>query len=110
MSARTMAERAQRAIAECRRIADLSEEPDRTTRRFLTPPVREVHQLLTGAGFEVVRLETGPFRELPRPELAWVRRLLERHWLTGELRDEGIYAVGRKSGPVRERYPEWLYA
>jgi len=46
MSARTMAERAQRAIAECRRIADLSEEPDRTTRRFLTPPVREVHQLL----------------------------------------------------------------
>jgi SAM-dependent methyltransferase len=71
---------------------------------------REVHQLLADAGFEVVRLETGPFREQPRPELVWVRRLLERHWLPADLRDEGIYAVGRKSGPVRSRYPEWLYA
>ena len=26
----------------------MSEEPDRTTRRFLTPPVREVHALLRG--------------------------------------------------------------
>jgi len=34
MSARTMPERARRAIAECRRIAAMSEEPDRTTRRF----------------------------------------------------------------------------
>jgi allantoate deiminase len=39
-------ERAQRAIAECRRIAALSEDPDRTTRKFLTPPVRAVHALL----------------------------------------------------------------
>jgi len=43
-----MKERAQRAIAECRRIAAMSEEPDRTTRRFLTPPVRAVHALLRG--------------------------------------------------------------
>ena len=42
---RTLPERAQRAIAECRRIAAMSEEPGRTTRRFLTPPVREVHAL-----------------------------------------------------------------
>ena len=76
--------------------------------REYTP--REVHQLLEDAGFEVERIETGPFREQPRPELAWVRRLLERHGLPPELRDEGIYAVGRKSGPVRERYPGWLYA
>jgi glycosyltransferase involved in cell wall biosynthesis/SAM-dependent methyltransferase len=76
--------------------------------REYTP--REVHLLLCDAGFEVVRLETGPFRDQPRPELAWVRRLLERYWLSGELRDEGIYAVGRKAGPVRNRYPEWLYA
>lgn len=41
-----MKDRAQRAIAECRRIATMSEEPDRTTRRFLTPPVRAVHALL----------------------------------------------------------------
>ena len=48
MSARALLERAQRVIAECRRIAVLSEEPNRTTRRFLTPPVREVHALLRG--------------------------------------------------------------
>src|ERR1039457_3872990 len=38
-----MRERALRAIAECRRIATMTEEPGRITRRFLTPPVREVH-------------------------------------------------------------------
>jgi allantoate deiminase len=42
-----MRERAQRAIAECRRIAAMTEEPGRTTRRFLTPPMRDVHALLT---------------------------------------------------------------
>jgi hypothetical protein len=26
-----------------------------------------------------------------------------------DLRGDGIYALGRKSGPVRERYPAWLY-
>ena len=43
-----MPQRAQRAIAECRRIAGMSEEVGGTTRRFLTPPVREVHALLHG--------------------------------------------------------------
>jgi allantoate deiminase len=43
MSDLTLSERAQRAIADCRRIATMSEEPGRTTRRFLAPPVREVH-------------------------------------------------------------------
>jgi allantoate deiminase len=38
-----MKENAQRAIAECRLIAAMSEEPDRITRRFLTPPTRDVH-------------------------------------------------------------------
>ena len=46
MSDRAMPQRAQRAIAECRRIAGMSEEVGGTTRRFLTPPVREVHALL----------------------------------------------------------------
>jgi allantoate deiminase len=41
-----MKESAQRAIAECRRISQMSEEPGRITRRFLTPPVHEVHALL----------------------------------------------------------------
>ncbi len=43
-----MKERAQRAIAECRHIAMMSEEPGRITRRFLTPPTHDVHAHLTG--------------------------------------------------------------
>ncbi len=69
----------------------------------------EIHLLLTNSGFEVTLLETGPFREAPRPELAWVTHLLESYRLSTNLRGEGIYAVGRKTGPVREPYPNWLY-
>ncbi|MGB6691251.1 MAG: allantoate amidohydrolase [Terracidiphilus sp.] len=38
-----MRDRAQRAITECQLIAGFTEEPGRTTRRFLTPPVHLVH-------------------------------------------------------------------
>ncbi|HTB97640.1 MAG TPA: allantoate amidohydrolase [Terracidiphilus sp.] len=38
-----MSERARRAIEECKQIATMSEDPERITRRFLTPPVRLVH-------------------------------------------------------------------
>lgn len=69
----------------------------------------EIVMLLKDAGFEVTLMETGPFYEQPRPELAWVRRLLERYQVPTDLRDEGIYAVGRKTGPIRGRYPAWLY-
>jgi len=69
----------------------------------------EIHLLLTNSGFDVTLLETEPFREAPRPELAWVTHLLETYRLPTHLRGEGIYAVGRKAGPVRERYPDWLY-
>lgn len=71
---------------------------------------REIHMLLMDSGFEVVLLETGPFREQPRPELLWVERLLEQLSLDTTQRGDGIYAVGRKTGPVRERYPSWLYS
>jgi hypothetical protein len=57
----------------------------------------------------VTLLETGPFREEPKPEFAWVEHLLDRYLLSKEHRGEGIYVVGRKTGPVRERYPSWLY-
>jgi len=69
----------------------------------------EIRQLLDNSGFEVTLLETGPFREEPKPELAWVDHLLDRYILSKENRGEGIYAVGRKTGAVRERYPSWLY-
>ena len=82
-------------------------EPDARHNREYTP--KEIVLLLLDSGFEVTLLETGPFRDEPKPELAWVRHLLERYELAQELRGDGIYAVGRKTGAVRERYPAWLY-
>ncbi len=70
----------------------------------------EIHLLLEDAGFEVERLETGHFRETPAPQLGWVRSLLERYRLSTDLRGEGIYAVGRKKRPVKNRFPDWLYS
>jgi len=69
----------------------------------------EIHLLLEDAGFEVSLLETGSFRDAPRPGLGWVVHLLERYQLSTTLRGEGIYAVGRKQHPVKNRYPSWLY-
>jgi SAM-dependent methyltransferase len=69
----------------------------------------EIQHLLTDSGFELVRLETGEFREEPHPELGWVTHLLERYSLSHTLRGDGIYAVGRKTGPIRNRWPGWLY-
>jgi len=76
--------------------------------REYTP--REIHKLLANSGFEVVRLETGEFRDLPHPEYGWVMHLLERYRLDTSLRGDGLYALGRKTGPVKDRYPEWLYS
>jgi len=70
----------------------------------------EIKALLDVSGFEVTLLETGPFREAPKPELSWVEHLLDRYILPREHRGDGIYAVGRKTGPVKERYPAWLYS
>ena len=70
----------------------------------------EVHKLMEASGFEVVRLETGEFRDLPHPEFGWVLHLLQRYKLDSTLRGDGIYAVGRKTGTVEDRYPGWLYS
>jgi glycosyltransferase involved in cell wall biosynthesis/SAM-dependent methyltransferase len=75
--------------------------------REYTP--REIHQLLENSGFEVTLLETGGFRDAPHPEYGWVLHLLNRYELDTSLRGDGIFAVGRKTGAVRERYPGWLY-
>jgi glycosyltransferase involved in cell wall biosynthesis/SAM-dependent methyltransferase len=82
-------------------------EPEARHNREYTP--KEIVLLLLDSGFEVTLLETGPFREEPKPEHAWVSHLLDRYQLAQDLRGDGIYAVGRKIGPVRERYPAWLY-
>lgn len=70
----------------------------------------EIHQLLECAGFTVALLETGPFRDEPKPEYGWATHMLKRYGFPAVLRGDGIYAVGRKTGRVRERYPSWLYA
>jgi glycosyltransferase involved in cell wall biosynthesis/SAM-dependent methyltransferase len=85
-----------------------SGEVDARHNREYTP--REIHKLLENSGFAVERLETGEFRDEPHPEFGWVIHLLERYRLETDLRGDGIYAVGRKTGPVRARYPDWLYS
>jgi SAM-dependent methyltransferase len=85
-----------------------SGEVDARHNREYTP--REIHRLLETSGFAVERLETGEFRDEPHPEFGWVLHLLERYRLETDLRGDGIYAVGRKTGEVRDRYPDWLYS
>ena len=50
------------------------------------------------SGFEIVRLETGEFLDVPHPELRWIDHLLDRYPLNNGLRGDGIYALGRKTG------------
>lgn len=85
-----------------------SGEVDARHNREYTP--REIHKLLENSGFEVTLLETGEFRDEPHPEFGWVLHLLQRYRLETDLRGDGIYAVGRKNGPVKERHPDWLYS
>jgi SAM-dependent methyltransferase len=87
--------------------ADSGEVDARHNREYTA---REIHKLLENSGFAVARLETGEFLDLPHPEFGWVMHLLRRYRLETDLRGDGIYAVGRKTGPVRDRYPEWLYS
>jgi len=75
-----MRDRAIRAISECRRIAQMSEEPDRITRRFLTPPVHEVHTHLRSRmeslGMAVHTDAAGNLRGLWKPQGAQAKRLI----------------------------------
>jgi SAM-dependent methyltransferase len=85
-----------------------SEETEARHNREYVP--MEIQHLLTDSGFELERLETGEFLDEPHPEFGWVTHLLERYKLSHNLRGDGIYAVGRKAGPVKNRWPSWLYA
>ncbi len=75
-----MRDRALRAISECKRIAQMSEEPGRITRRFLTPPVRDVYALLRNRmeslGMTVRTDAAGNLRGLWRPPGAPNKRLM----------------------------------
>ena len=84
-----------------------SGETDARHNREYTPG--EIYRLLLDAGFEVTLVETGPFTD-PTPEHDWVRDLLRERQFPEDLREEGIYAVGRKISGVLQRWPDWLYA
>jgi allantoate deiminase len=85
-----MKERAERAIAECRLIATMTEDPGtedcgteqpkRITRRFLTAPVHAVHARLRGRmealGMKVSLDAAGNLRGVWQPEGAAGKRLL----------------------------------
>jgi allantoate deiminase len=64
--------RAAEAIAECLHLAAMSEEPGRTTRRYLTPPVRDVHahlrERMEALEMEVWLDAAGNLRGVWRPE------------------------------------------
>jgi len=72
--------RAAAAIAECRLIAAMSEEPVRTTRRFLTPPVAEVHAHLRARmealGMAVTVDAVGNLRGVWQPDSNCSKRLV----------------------------------
>ena len=75
-----MKSRAARAIAECKLIAAMSEEPERITRRFLTPPMHNVHAHLRARmelrGMTVWVDAAGNLRGLWQPEGAPAKRLV----------------------------------
>ena len=71
---------------------------------------RDIHALFEASGFEVTRLESGPYTSDRSAEHDWVKNVLKRYELPDHLRGEAIYAVGRKVGAVAERYPAGLYS
>ncbi|MDQ2900632.1 MAG: glycosyltransferase, partial [Acidobacteriota bacterium] len=83
-------------------------EVDARHNREYTPG--EIHRLLTASGFDIELLETGPFSQEPPGKFRWVQQLLDQHQLPTILRGDGIYVVGRKSGKVQDRWPDWLYS
>lgn len=87
-----------------------SAEGDTDARHAREYTAKEAHMLLHYAGFEITHLETGPFREEPKPEHEWVVTMLRQFGLPEDLRGDGLYIVGRKRGPVVERFPGFLYS
>jgi allantoate deiminase len=75
-----MKDRALRVLEECQRIAAMSEEPGRITRRFLTPPTHDVHAHLRARmealGMTVHLDDAGNLRGIYRPEGRGGKRLI----------------------------------
>jgi hypothetical protein len=65
--------------------------------------------MFEAAGFAVERIETGPYSERPSAEFGWLQHLMKRYKLPDHLREDVIHVVGKKTGPVKERHPGFLY-
>jgi glycosyltransferase involved in cell wall biosynthesis/SAM-dependent methyltransferase len=72
--------------------------------------VKEIYRLMVESGFEVLRMETGEFGEGAGHQYDWVRHLLAQRGQATDLRGDGTYVLAAKVGPVRERWPTWLYS
>ena len=70
---------------------------------------RDLRILLHAAGFELSGLETGWYHPDDRAQYAAADWVLEQTAHSREMRGDILYAVGRKTGPVRARYPLELY-
>ena len=70
----------------------------------------EIHHLFADAGFTLVDLRHGVCPDEPGSESGWVMPLLKKYNLNHEIRGAGIFALAQKSGPVKNRWPSWLYA
>lgn len=70
----------------------------------------ELPELLHDSGYECELLDTGPCGGRDLSEFDWVEPMLEKLGKPTQHRGEGIYARGRKIGPVLDRRPAWLYA
>ncbi len=70
---------------------------------------RDVRALFENSGFELARLESGWLSEEDPGRYGQLDQLLAQWGFSRDLRGDIIYAVGRKVGPVRERYPVELY-
>ena len=91
---------------------------DRHNREY-TPD--EVRAVLECAGYEVVKLLTrdesyGPRASWARSSLRWLANravvlasLTAGRYVGPSLRGESIFALARKTGPVQDRFPEFLY-
>ena len=71
---------------------------------------RDVQEMFEAAGFSVERLETGPYIATRSAEFEWIKHLMRRYKLPDHLREDVIYALGKKTGEVIERYPPCLYS
>lgn len=70
---------------------------------------REVAMLMDAAGFGVERLETGPYGMERPPDYDWVMEILKQRNGSLDLREDTIHVVAQKTGPVKDRFPGWLY-